>query len=232
MPFGDVAHQANHTYNLALRVEVRGESAGFPNIAASRRMHANQNIRDIHYFALQCSFKHFFNPAFTERGEHFRRRFPEKFHCRFAGQPFHEWIEYLVAQFGVVNNDALSGALHQLATLSTLPEGFKGANDTAEIEVHPSGKFLYGSNRGHDSIALFAIELATGVHKFVESVSTNGKTPRNFEIDPTGAYLFAANQKSDNVVIFKIDQQTGHLTPTGQVLEVPSPVCVKFVAIR
>ena len=70
------------------------------------------------------------------------------------------------------------------------------------------------------------------MHKFLESVSTNGKTPRNFEIDPTGAYLLAANQKSDNIVIFKIDQQTGHLTPTGQVLEVPSPVCVKFVAIR
>ena len=128
--------------------------------------------------------------------------------------------------------DAFSGGLHRLATVSTLPEGFKGTNDTAEIQVHPNGKFLYGSNRGHDSITLFAIDPATGVHKFLESVSTNGKTPRNFEIDPTGAYLLAANQKSDNIVIFKIDQQTGHLIPTGQVLEVPSPVCVKFVAIR
>ena len=124
MPFGDVPHQANHTYNLAFRVEVRGESAGFPNIASSRGMHADQNIRDIHYFALQCSFKHFFNPALAKRGEHFRRRFAEKFHCRFAGQPLHERVENLVAQFGVVNDDAFSGALDDfLVELVSLTQG-------------------------------------------------------------------------------------------------------------
>ncbi len=128
--------------------------------------------------------------------------------------------------------DAAHGRLRPLDTVSTLPDGFKGENDTAEIEVHPDGKFLYGSNRGHDSIAVFSVDPATGIHKFLESVSTNGKTPRNFAIDPTGTYLFAANQKSNDVVIFKIDQQTGHLTPTGQILEAPSPVCVKFVPIK
>src|SRR5437879_13747478 len=93
MPFGDVTHQANHTYNLALRVEVRGKSAGFPNIATSRRMHANQNIRDIRYFALQGSLKHSFDPAFSKREEPFRRRFTEKFHLRFAWQPLHALLD-------------------------------------------------------------------------------------------------------------------------------------------
>lgn len=124
-----------------------------------------------------------------------------------------------------------SGVLRPLQTISTLPKDFKGNNDTAEIEVHPAGRFLYGSNRGHGSIATFAINPTTGALTTVENVSTQGKTPRNFAIDPTGRYLFAANQASNNIVVFRVDPQTGHLTPTGQVLEVPSPVCVKFVAI-
>ena len=128
--------------------------------------------------------------------------------------------------------DASAGTLHPLGTVSTLPEGFKGKNDTAEIEVSSDGKFLYGSNRGHDSIAIFAINPASGALSFVESVSTGGKTPRNFQIDPTGNYLLAANQDSNNIVIFKIDRKTGRLNPTGQVLEVPSPVCIKFVATK
>src|ERR1700730_1397415 len=104
--------------------------------------------------------------------------------------------------------NAGNGRLHQLATVSTLPSGFKGNNDTAEVEVRPDGKFLYGSNRGHDSITVFAIDPATGVHRFVESISSGGKKPRNFEIDPSGAYLLAANQVSNNVVVFQIDQET------------------------
>ena len=126
--------------------------------------------------------------------------------------------------------DASAGTLRKMETVSTLPEGFKGTNDTAEIAVSSDGRFLYGSNRGHDTIAVFAINPATGGLSYVESVSTGGKTPRNFQIDPTGNYLLAANQESNNVVIFKIDRKTGHLSPTGQVLEVPSPVCIKFVA--
>jgi 6-phosphogluconolactonase len=128
--------------------------------------------------------------------------------------------------------DAARGTLSKLNSVSTLPEGFKGNNDTAELEMHPDGGFFYVSNRGHDSIALFAIDPVTGAHKFVETVSTGGKTPRNFAIDPSGDYLFAANQGSDNIVIFKIDRKTGHLTPTGQVLQAPTPVCVRFVAIE
>jgi 6-phosphogluconolactonase len=142
---------------------------------------------------------------------------------------------YVVTEIGrsvtVFSNDASSGTLQRVQTLTTLPKDFTGRNDDAEIEVLPSGKFLYASNRGHESIAVFAIDSAKGTLTTVEIASTQGKEPRSFELDPTGTLLFAANQKSDNIVIFKIDAKTGKLTPTGQVLDVGSPVCVKFVAI-
>lgn len=125
--------------------------------------------------------------------------------------------------------DPSKGILTEVQTVSTLPEGFSGTNTTAEIQVHPSGRFLYGSNRGHDSIAIFAIEEAMGKLTLVGHQPTHGRTPRNFSIDPTGAYLFAANQDSDNIVVFRIDQQTGKLEPSGQTINVPTPVCVKFL---
>jgi 6-phosphogluconolactonase len=128
--------------------------------------------------------------------------------------------------------DAAGGALRSLQTISTLPKGFTGHNDDAEVQVHPSGKFLYASNRGHDSIAVFAIDRRRGTLTPVENVPTGGKIPRSFAIDPTGSFLFAANQKSDNIVVFRIDAGTGRLTPTGEVLEVAAPVCVTFLAIE
>jgi 6-phosphogluconolactonase len=143
---------------------------------------------------------------------------------------------YVINELGstitAFSHDAKAGALQKMQTISTLPEDFKGKNDTAEIVVHPNGKFLYGSNRGHDSIAVFAINRANGSLKPIDYVSTQGKTPRNFEIDPSGGYLFAADQDSDKVVVFRIDPNTGHLTPTGEVLQVPSPVCVRLVALQ
>jgi 6-phosphogluconolactonase len=128
--------------------------------------------------------------------------------------------------------DATDGALHPLQTISTLPKDFARENSAAEIEVHPSGKFLYASNRGHDSIAVFAIDGNTGTLTLIEYVSTKGASPRSFEIAPGGSLLFAANEKSDNIVLFRINAQTGRLTPTGKTLEVAQPVCVKFVAIE
>ena len=128
--------------------------------------------------------------------------------------------------------DPNQGTLHPLQTVSTLPKGYAGENDDAEIQIHPSGKFLYASNRGHDSIAVFAIDDAKGTLTPVEDTPTQGKIPRSFEIDPTGKFLFAENQKSDNIVVFRIDSKTGHLTPAGQVLDVASPVCVKFLALE
>ena len=125
-----------------------------------------------------------------------------------------------------------AGGLRTLQTISTIPKEFAGQNDDAEIQIHTSGKFLYASNRGHDSVAVFAIDPDKGTLTLIEYVPTKGQSPRNFEIDPTGRLLFAANEKSDNVVIFRIDAQTGRLTPTGKVLDISQPVCVKFVPIE
>jgi 6-phosphogluconolactonase len=125
--------------------------------------------------------------------------------------------------------DPANGGLRELSTISALPDGFSGKSAAAEIALHPSGKFLYTSNRGADSITLFSIAPGKGTPSRVEIVPVNGKTPRNFAIDPTGSWLWAANQESDNIVIFRINHKTGRLTPTGQVLQVASPACVKFV---
>jgi 6-phosphogluconolactonase len=113
--------------------------------------------------------------------------------------------------------------------ISTLPKGYSGRNDAAEIAFHPNGKFLYTSNRGHDSIAIFALDPAKGTLALVAHVSTGGKQPRHFAIDPSGKYLLAENQLSNSIVVFKIDSATGGLTPTGQVVEVPSPVDIAFL---
>jgi 6-phosphogluconolactonase len=123
-----------------------------------------------------------------------------------------------------------TGALTSLQTISALPKDFSGHKEAAEIAVHASGKFLYTSNRGHDSIAVFAIDEKKGTLRSLGQVLTGGKTPRHFAIDPTGTYLLAENEESNNIVIFHIDAATGSLTPTGQTVEVPSPVCLTFVA--
>src|SRR5580704_7335046 len=141
-------------------------------------------------------------------------------------------INEMQSTVSVFRYDGADGILHPLQTISTVPKDFAGHNDDAEIQVHPSGKFLYASNRGHDSIAVFAIDADKGTLTVIEYASTKGKTPRSFEIDPTGSLLFAANEKSDNIVVFRIDPQSGRLAPTGQVLEVAEPVCVKFVPIE
>lgn len=125
--------------------------------------------------------------------------------------------------------DAAKGTLAPLATLSTLPKGLTVPNNTtAEIEVHPDGTFLYVSNRGHNSLALFAIDPKTGTLTAVDHTLTGGQTPRNFKIDPTGAYVFAANQASDKTTLFKIDRKTGRLTAAPGTLDAPMPVCIVF----
>lgn len=124
-----------------------------------------------------------------------------------------------------------AGALQETQTLSTLPSPTPG-NSTAEVQVHPSGRFVYVSNRGHDSIAGYAIDPDNGRLTALGNTPTGGRTPRNFGIDPTGQYLLAANQGTDNVVVFKIDAKTGKLTPTGQEIAVGAPVCVKFLKLE
>jgi len=114
--------------------------------------------------------------------------------------------------------------------ISALPPGYKARNDAAEIALHPSGNFLYTANRGEDTIAVFSVDHQSGKLTHLENVPTQGKEPRNFVIDPTGKYLLAENENSDTIVEFKIDPATGKLTPTGDVVQVPAPVCLTFLA--
>ncbi len=115
-----------------------------------------------------------------------------------------------------------------IQTISTLPQGFSGRNDTAEIAIHPNGKWLYASNRGNDTIAVFAVEPGKGTLRLVSDVPTGGKEPRHFAIDPAGKFLLAENQNSDTIVTFRVDAASGKLTATGDVAQVPSPVCLSF----
>ncbi len=124
--------------------------------------------------------------------------------------------------------DGESGTLAVQQTVSTLPEDFEGGNSTAEIYVHPSGNFVYASNRGHHSIAVFGIDPENGRLEARGQVSTQGERPRNFAFDPTGQYLLAANQESDNIAVYRIDGATGALQPTGTVLAIDAPVCLLF----
>ncbi|MCC6512089.1 MAG: lactonase family protein [Pirellulaceae bacterium] len=126
--------------------------------------------------------------------------------------------------------DAESGTFTALNTVSTLPNGVAVHNTTAEVLVHPQGRFVYGSNRGHDSLAIFEFNTETGKLSALGHVGSGGKTPRNFRLDPTGNFLLAANQDSDSIVVFRIDDQTGQLTQLHSSLQVGSPCCIKFAA--
>lgn len=125
--------------------------------------------------------------------------------------------------------DAAAGHFRELQTVSALPAGYAGTNSCADIHVAPNGRFLYASNRGHNSIAVFAIDATSGTLTLVQHESTQGQTPRNFTLDPAGRLLLVANQNSNNVVTFRVDQQIGRLMPTGQTAEVPSPMVLQVV---
>jgi 6-phosphogluconolactonase len=141
-------------------------------------------------------------------------------------------INEMLMTITAFSHDAARGALAEVQTISTLPPGQDVAQgfSTAEVQVHPSGRFVYGSNRGHDSVTVFARDASSGRLTFLQNVPTQGEFPRNFGIDPSGRYLLAANQRSNSVVVFRIDQETGRLTPTGHSVTVGTPVCVTFVA--
>jgi len=124
--------------------------------------------------------------------------------------------------------DRKTGALAEVDTVTTLPGGPVAGNSTAQVCVHPKGRFVYGSNRGDDSIVVYAVG-KDGRMTFVERVPTGGKTPRNFNLDPSGRFLWAANQSSDSISIFRVDGRTGRLTSHGKPVTVGSPVCVVFV---
>jgi 6-phosphogluconolactonase len=128
--------------------------------------------------------------------------------------------------------DPSRGEFRELQTVSTLPEAYKGDSSTAEVAVHPSGRFVYGSNRGHDSIAVFSVERGSGRLTLVQHQLIGGRTPRGFAIDPTGRWLLAGNQGSDQITVFQIDSRTGTLTPSGAPVSVGSPVSLVFARVQ
>lgn len=137
-------------------------------------------------------------------------------------------INELNSTVSVLSFDAENGTLEAVQTIGTLPDDAEGTNYPADIHLHPSGRFLYGSNRGHDSIAVYRRDPSTGLLTWVDSVSTGGAWPRNFVLSPDGRFLFVANQNGHSIVGFSIDLETGIPAPTGQALALGSPVCLKF----
>jgi 6-phosphogluconolactonase len=146
------------------------------------------------------------------------------------GGTFAYLINELDSTIAVLSYDGRRGAFKLVQILPTLPPDFQGASTCADVQVSPSGAFVYGSNRGHDSIVSYQVDRRTGRLRCIGHESTQGKTPRQFGIDPTGRFLLAANQDTDTIVTFRIDAKSGALRPTGHVTPVPTPVCVKFLA--
>lgn len=140
-------------------------------------------------------------------------------------------INEMASTVTVFDFDAAAGTLKPVQAVSTIPKSFLKLNESAEIEIGPTGKFLYASNRGHDSIAVFAIDSRTGMLSLIEDVPTRGASPRHFEIAPGGSLLFVENEKSDDIVLFHINRENGRLTPAAKTLNISQPVCVRFVAI-
>ena len=145
-------------------------------------------------------------------------------------QPYAYLISELASTLTVLKYDAARGSLSPLQVISTLPPTFRGHNTGAEINIAPSGKFVYGSNRGDDSIVGYQIDPHTGKLSLIEWVSTQGKNPRFCTLDFWGRFLYAANQDGDSIVAFQVDQETGKLTPTNQVIAVKNPVCIIFAS--
>ncbi len=153
-------------------------------------------------------------------------------HVKF--HPNGRWV-YLINEMACTvtafNWDSARGALTEFQTISTLPSDFTGVNTCAELLVHPDGKFLYGSNRGMNSIAGFAIDPANGRLTPVQHSSTRGKSPRNFAFDPTGRWIICTNHDSNNAVVFRVDEATGRLTQAGDPVSVPAPYCERFLPV-
>lgn len=150
-------------------------------------------------------------------------------HLVFAPGGAHAYvIQELDSRISALAYDAAGGALTLIDSYALLPADFEGESHCADIHIHPSGRFVYGSNRGHDSITMFSVDAASGRLELIGYRSTEGKTPRNFVISPDGRYLLVANQDSDTVVTLPIDPESGELGETAAVADVPTPVCLKF----
>lgn len=138
-------------------------------------------------------------------------------------------LNELDSTIGIYAYTSASGSLQPVGTISSLPPGSTGRNSTAEILVHPSGKWVYASNRGHNSIAAFVVNATSGALTFVDALSSGGRTPRHFDVTPDAGHLLIANQGTNNIIVAKIDEATGKLTATGAAVDAPAPVCVVFL---
>jgi 6-phosphogluconolactonase len=147
-----------------------------------------------------------------------------------------ESFAYVLGEMGskviALSYDKVRGVLTPIQTIATLPGGFAGENNSAELALDQEGRFLYASNRGHDSVTQFAIDPGNGKLTLVAVTPTGGKIPRSIAITPAGDELLAANQDSNTITVFRRDRRTGMLTPSGQSLDIPSPVCILFVPLR
>jgi 6-phosphogluconolactonase len=148
------------------------------------------------------------------------------------GAAFAYLINELDSTLVALSYDRRSGALAALGAVPTLPGDFRGTSTCADVQIAPSGAFVYGSNRGDDSIVIHRVNPARGTLTYVGHAPTGGRTPRSFAIAPSGRFLLAANQDTDTIVTFRLDPDAGTLTPTPYVARVPTPVCVKFAPDR
>jgi 6-phosphogluconolactonase len=149
--------------------------------------------------------------------------------------PNGKWL-YVITEMGssivLFDWDAAHGTLTHVQTISSLPAGFKGTSAAAEIQVHPNGKFVYASNRGDNSIGVFAVDPNNGKLSEIQHISTQGRTPRNFTFDPTAKWLLVTNHDSNNGMVFSVDAQSGKLAPQGKPVAIPYPFCERFLPLK
>lgn len=228
---------------LGAAIDVKQNAGSGPNKDRQESAHAHSiNLDEKNRFAYLCDLgaDKIFIYEFDQAGGKLKTNAAQPF---FQAKPgagprhfaFHEngkfafVINELASTVTALDFDHKRGFLKEIQTVSTLPADFKGENTCADIHTSPNGKFLYGSNRGHDSIASYKIDAGNGRLEFVEHTSTRGKTPRNFAIAPNGKFLLAANQNSDSIAVFRLDEKTGKLTPVGEPVAAPTPVCLKII---
>lgn len=227
---------------LGASIDLAQHSGSGPNKERQESAHAHSIVLDNrNRFAVSCDLgiDKVLIYRFNEQNGKLKANDPPFYQAKAGAGPrhfvFHRndksafVINELDSTISSLSYDDKHGILKEIQTVSTLPANFSGANTCADIHISPNGKYLYGSNRGHDSIASFKIDENTGKLEFIEHVSTGGKTPRNFAIDPTGRFLLAANQNSDSIVVFRIDEKSGKLTQAGSAVQAPTPVCLKLI---
>lgn len=229
---------------LGASIDLKQNSGSGPNKDRQETAHAHSiNLDEKNHFALLCDLgldKIFIYEFDKNSGKLKPNAAQEYFQAKAGAGPRHLaihpdgkiafLINELDSSITALEYDTKHGTLKEIQTVSTLPADFKGTNNTcADVHVSPNGKFLYGSNRGHDSIVSYKIDEKTGQLEFIEHVSTQGKTPRNFVIEPGGKFLLAANQNSNSIAVFGIDEKTGKLSPAGKPVTAQTPVCLRLI---